>query len=166
MCLTPPALIRVALHQGVFEGRVLVGAYRRGTTEGGAEWRSVQSYMQVHPGFDQNSFSNDVMLFKIAPSNATPVVLNTDPGDPAPGANLTTAGFGLFTTASQAQPAYLLKADVQSLEDDVCNTLIEYELREFPDAELGFRSDVMTCTMGITSDGSPKGPCQGTARGC
>ena len=60
-------------HQGVFEGKVLVGAYRRGTTEGGAQWRAVKSSMQVHPQNDHNSLANDVMLFKIAPTTWTPV---------------------------------------------------------------------------------------------
>jgi Trypsin len=144
---------------GYFGGKVLVGAYKRGSTEGGAQWRDVKSPMQVHPDVDLDYAINDVMLFKIAPTNLTPVELNTDPIDPVPGVNLTAAGFGIKRSDVPLQPRYLQKVTVQSLANDVCNTLWKYV-----DPTSTFQPEVMTCTMGVNPDGSPMGPCSGTKK--
>jgi Trypsin len=146
---------------GYFGGKVLVGAYKSGSTEGGAQWKDVKSPMQVHPDFDLDYLINDVMLFKIAPTNLTPVELNTDPSDPVPGVNLTTAGFGIKRSDVPLQPRYLQKVTVQSLANDVCNTLWKYV-----DPTSTFQPEVMTCSIGINPDGSPMGPCQGTETNC
>ena len=75
---------------------------------------------------------------------------------------MTAAGLGCYRNDySFVQPRYLQKTSVQSLANDLCNTLIEYALGPIPTA-LSFQQDIMMCTMGITPDGSAKGPCNGT----
>jgi hypothetical protein len=75
----------------------------------------------IHPNYDSDSLSNDVMLIKLSsPSSAPRSTWNTDDTVPGNNEELTIIGHGRTEAGTASQ--FLLEASVFVVDDDVCET--------------------------------------------
>ena len=114
--------------------RVLVGSFRRGSTNGPAQWRNITSDIHIHPGLDSvNStyFVKDFAIMKIEAvtlPNLVPVVLNPVRVTPSNGKNLTVLGYGKWRDGGAPDEVsnVLRKASVRALTTKACQRSLRY----------------------------------------
>jgi trypsin len=138
------------LRAGYYGERVLVGAFEKDSTSGGAAvYRRVLSEKKVHPKFrvtERDAISHDLVMFKIRSvqqfPNLKPIPLNADANATAPGKQVTLVGFG-FTNWNETESQRLLTASVKTISTSECET--RYGHRP------GFLDESVTCTLGTAS---------------
>eukprot|EP00980_Cylindrotheca_fusiformis_P003918 scaffold869_cov150-Cylindrotheca_fusiformis.AAC.3 len=128
--LIAPDVILSAAHCGDYTGeRVLVGAYRRDSTNFGAVRVKVEETM-MHPNYDNVSEENDVMVLRLASpvtsSSSVNLLINDEYNIPANGADLTVLGLGDLVEDG-AQPTNLMDVVVKAVDTDQCNRRDAYD---------------------------------------
>ena len=121
-----------------------------GSTKQGAEWRKIQSDMQIHPMHNGGQHVYDFMVFKIEPSTKPPVNLNHDPTYPVANQALEVAGFGTTSEGGYISTR-LRKVTVPYIEPSTCDGL------------MGPRNTTSELCAGDLSGG--KDSCQGDSGG-
>lgn len=97
---------------------VYIGLRERGGTDAREQITIEDTW--THPNFNRLNYDNDVMLLKLATNSAAPLVpLNTDSSVPAPGANVTTIGFGRLEYQGSL-PDTLQKVTLPVVDYDTC----------------------------------------------
>jgi len=154
--LISPNLVLTAAHCSGISGGVRVGSLNaKGLYNGsptGVETGVIREIM--HPQYNPDTTANDYMILEldqsIDTSIYTPINLNFDSQQPAPGEMLTVIGFGTLT-AGGVQPDNLMKVNVPVVSHAICSC--QYE---------GLREDIQLCA------GYPRGEkdsCQGDSGG-
>ena len=112
---------------------MLVGSYRRGSTQGPAQWRNITSDIHIHPGLkyvNKTYFVKDFAMMKIDAvtlPNLVPIVLNPVPVTPSNGKNLTVLGYGRWKRGTENSVSNVLRrASVRVLNTQACKRSLSY----------------------------------------
>lgn len=101
--------------------RVLVGPYKRDSTQGPAQWRKIKSKLLFHPKWDAESSNFDLLMFKIeaiTKKNLKPIKLNKSKSVPGDNETLTAIGMGVDESGSVSN--VLRKVKITTVSHAAC----------------------------------------------
>ena len=159
--LIAPSVVLTAAHCSPFTvgGTVFIGATRRSSILGGAQFRTV-TRMEMHPNYvdESNDFAYDLMLMQLSSPVTTidPIAWNDDPAVPVGGTDVTVMGFGRLSFGDGPISLDLLKVNLDIVSDSECLGLY---------GRNNLNTEVELCAIGSQGLKQTGSACQGDSGG-